>query len=420
MTSERVFGLKPEAGRWGFVVLGLVINVCLGAVYAFSVFKKPLIAEWGITTTQSGFPFMVFLAMFAVAMAVGGPLITRWGPQKTSLLGGVLVGAGWILAGFSPNILVLTLSYGGIAGAGVGILYGCPIATASRWFPDRRGLAVGLTVLGFGVSALVTAPIITALIESAGVLRAFTWLGMAFLFLLIVLVLPIRFPVEGWRPAGWAPTAAQQARAAANLDRSQMIRRGSFYALWATFTIGSLAGLMAIGFSKDFGLDVAGLSGQAATLAVSFFAIFNGIGRPLFGWLNDRFSPRFAASLSFVLILAASALLLTWGQGNAAIYYLGFSILWLNLGGWIAIGPAATAVLFGAKYHARNYAVVFSGYGVGAILGTMLSGTIKDRTGSFLPVFTPVMVLAALGLVISAVALHPAKVEPGAVKRELT
>jgi len=408
MTSERVFGLKPEAGRWGFVVLGLVINVCLGAVYAFSVFKKPLMAEWGISTTASGFPFMIFLAMFAVAMAIGGPLIARWGPRKTSLLGGALVGAGWILAGFSSNILVLTLFYGGIAGAGVGILYGCPIATSSRWFPDRRGLAVGLTVLGFGISALVTAPIITALIESTSVLRAFTWLGIAFLLLLLVLALPFRFPPEGWRPAGWTPSP-RQVRASVELDRSQMVRRGAFYALWATFTIGSLAGLMAIGFSKDFGIDVVGLSGSTATLAVSLFAIFNGGGRPFFGWLNDRMSPRFAASLSFLLIIAASALLRFWGQGNSTIYFVGFSLLWFNLGGWIAIGPAATAVLFGAKHHARNYAVVFSGYGVGAILGTMLSGRIKDITGSFLPVFVPVMALAALGLVISLVALRPAR-----------
>jgi MFS family permease len=151
---------------------------------------------------------------------------------------------------------------------------------------------------------------------------------------------------------------------------------------------------------------------------VSFFAIFNGIGRPLFGWLNDRLSPRFAASLSFVLILAASALLRVWGQGNAAVYYLGFSILWLNLGGWIAIGPAATAVLFGAKHHAKNYALVFSGYGVGAILGTLLSGMIKDRTGDFLPVFVPVMALAVVGLVVSVAFLRPESPRPKRVPRQ--
>lgn len=406
MTSERVFGLKPDAGRWGFVVLGLVINVCLGAVYAFSVFKKPLIAEWGLTTTQSGFPFMIFLAMFAVAMAVGGPLITRWGPRRTSLLGGALVAAGWILAGFSPSILVLTLSYGGIAGAGVGILYGCPIATASRWFPDRRGLAVGLTVLGFGLSPLVTAPLITALIDTVGALRAFTWLGVAFLGILLVCALPFRFPSEGWRPTGWTASPRDVQRGD-DATPGQMVRRPAFYALWVTFTIGSLAGLMAIGFSKDFGIDVAGLGGATATVAVSVFAVFNGAGRPLFGWLNDRTSPRFAASLSFALILAAAVLLRAAGWGNPIAYFIGFGVLWLNLGGWIALGPAATAALFGPKHHARNYAVVFSGYGVGAILGTALAGVIKDATGSFLPVFVPVMALAAFGLAISITALRP-------------
>jgi MFS family permease len=404
---ETVLGLRASKGRWGFVLLGLLINICLGAIYAFSVFKKPLIEEWGISTTASGFPFMVFLAVFAAAMALGGNLIARWGPRNTSILGALLVGTGWILAGFSPNIIVLTLFYGGVAGAGVGILYGCPIATVSRWFPDRRGLAVGLTILGFGVSALVTAPIITALIEATGVLRAFTWSGVAFLVLLLLLALPFRFPVMGWHPPGWTPSPRQRLAAAVpEIDRAEMLRRGTFYALWSVFTIGSLAGLMAIGFSKDFGIDVAGLSGSAATLAVSVFAVFNGIGRPLFGWLNDRVGPRIAASLSFLMILGASALLRFWGQGTPWAYYLGFAVLWLNLGGWIAIGPAATAVLFGALHHARNYAVVFSGYGVAAILSTVLSGLVKDLTGSFLPVFLPVMGLAVLGLIISLMALR--------------
>lgn len=408
MSDERVMGLKPESGRWLFVALGLLTNLCLGAVYAFSVFKKPLIAEWGISTTASGFPFMVFLAMFAVAMAIGGPLITRWGPRRTSLLGAGLVGLGWILAGFSTNIAVLTLFYGGIAGGGVGILYGCPIATSSRWFPDRRGLAVGLTVLGFGISPLITAPLITALIESVGVLRAFTWLGVGFLCVMVVCALPFRFPPEDWRPSGWVPPA-KRARQGADVSPREMVRHAPFYALWGTFTIGSLAGLMAIGFSKDFGIDVAGVSGATATLAVSVFALFNGGGRPLFGWLNDRTSPRFAASLSFALILAASVLLRVASSNQPAVYFVGFCILWLNLGGWIALGPAATAALFGAKHHAKNYAVVFSGYGVGAILGTLLSGTIRDRTGSFLPVFAPVIALTIVGLVVSLVALKPVK-----------
>ncbi|HOD73845.1 MAG TPA: MFS transporter, partial [Candidatus Bipolaricaulis anaerobius] len=159
MEKMRVLGLPAEKGRWGYVALGFVANVCMGAVYAFSVFRKPLEELWGISATSSGLPFMVFLAVFALGMALAGGLVERWGPRKTGILGGILVGLGWILAGFSPNIGVLTLFYGVIAGAGVGVAYGCPIAVAGRWFPDRRGLAVGLTLAGFGASALVVAPI---------------------------------------------------------------------------------------------------------------------------------------------------------------------------------------------------------------------------------------------------------------------
>ena len=188
-----------------------------------------------------------------------------------------------------------------------------------------------------------------------------------------------------------------------------MVRKSTFYALWATFTIGSVAGLMAIGFSKDFGTDVAGLQSAMATVGISIFAIFNGIGRPLFGWLTDRRSPRFAATSSFALIILASVMLYVWGEGSVFVYFVALSILWMNLGGWIAIAPTATASFFGARHYARNYAIVFSAYGIGAILGTVLSGAIKDATGSYLPVFLPVIGLAFLGFVISLTGLRPVK-----------
>jgi len=128
-----------------------------------------------------------------------------------------------------------------------------------------------------------------------------------------------------------------------------------------------------------------------------------------FGWLTDQRSPRFAAVSSFVLIILASVLLYLWGEGSAIIYFIAFSILWMNLGGWIAIAPTATAMFFGVRHYARNYAIIFSAYGVGAILGTALSGAIKDATGSYLPVFLPVIGLAILGMVISLVGLNPIK-----------
>ncbi len=399
---------RLETSRWMYVVVGFLINICLGAVYAFSVFRPPLQTLWGITATQAGMPFMIFLGMFALGMALAGPLVEKWGPRKTSLLGGVLVGGGWILSGLSPNIWILTLLYGVVGGSGVGVMYGCPIAVSGKWFPDRKGLAVGLTVMGFGLSALILAPIADSLITSMGVIRTFMVLGGVFLVLLLALALPLKFPPQGWAPKGCEPVKGKAPVCVfGDMDRGQMVKRGTFYALWGCYTIGCLAGLMSIGIAKPFGLEVSGVSSSLATLAVSIFAIPNALGRPLFGWLTDRLTPRYAAALSFVLILAAAALVYFFGDGSTAIYFVSFVLLYLNLGGWLAIAPTATATFFGTKHYARNYGIVFTAYGLGAILGSVLSGMIRDASGSYLSVFLPVMGLAALGLVVALFGLRP-------------
>lgn len=401
MVERRVLGLSEERGRWGFVALGFLANLCMGAVYAFSVFRKPLEAEWGITATQSGLPFMVFLAVFALGMALAGGLVEKWGPKKAGILGGVLVGLGWILARFSPNVGVLTLFYGGVGGTGVGVAYGCPIAVVGRWFPDRRGLALGLTLTGFGASALVVAPIMNALISAYGPLPTFLILGVTFLAVMVLAALPMRFPPPGWKVVSPKGKAAPSG---ADLDRGHMVRRPTFWALWGVYTIGCLAGLMAIGIAAPFGRELAQLSAGLSAAAVSVFAVFNGVGRPLFGWLTDRITPRYAGTLSFVLILLASLLL--WGRGRSPVaYFVGFSVLWLNLGGWLAIAPAATATLFGTAHYAKNYGLMFTAYGVGAILGNVMSGLLRDLTNSYVAVFPPVMALAGLGIVVALLGL---------------
>jgi OFA family oxalate/formate antiporter-like MFS transporter len=418
MSEQKVFGMKAEQGRWMYVLLGLLMNICLGAVYAFSVFRGPLEKSWTITATESGLPFMVFLATFALFMAIAGGLVGKWGPKKAALLGGTLVGIGWILSGFATNITMLTLFYGVVAGGGVGIIYGVPIAVSAKWFPDKKGLAVGLTVMGFGLSALLMVPIMTAMIDNPaiGALGAFKYLGIVFLAILLLLSLPLRSPKEGWKPAGWVQKKGKSATTIVDLDRNQMIKTRTFYALWATYTIGCLAGLMAIGIAKPFGNEILATAGYDAarmatllTTMVSLFAIFNGIGRPIFGWLTDKLSPRNTAALSFVLILAASALLYLWGASSPALYFVAFAVLYLNLGGWLAIAPTATATFFGTKHYGKNYGLVFTSYGVGAILGMLLSGMIKDSTDAYLPVFLPVMALAAVGIVISLLWLKPVK-----------
>lgn len=391
--------------RWLYVILGLVVNIMLGAIYSFSLFRAPLEKLWHISATASGYPFMLFLAVFAIAMPIGGNLMQKWGPRNTMILGSILVGIGWILAGFSTSIGMLALIYGIIGGFGVGLVYGCPVAVAAKWFPDKGGLAIGLTVGGFGLSALVMAPIIKALISSVGPLNTFMYLGIVFLVVNVLLSLPFKFPPPDFKVAPAATTTQSQAVAAKDYDRSEAITKSTFWILWFLYIIGAMAGIMAIGIAAPVGKELK-LSAAAAASAIQLFAVFNFAGRPLYGWLTDKLTPKYASALSFVVIAIATGLL--YSSKSVGIYYVAFSLLWLTLGGWLAIAPTATKTFFGTKYYGKNYGVIFTAYGIAAILGTLLSGKIKDMTGSYFSVFPIVMVIAIVGIIIS-LALRPPK-----------
>ncbi|MDD5397925.1 MAG: OFA family MFS transporter [Dehalococcoidia bacterium] len=410
--EARVFGMPAEKGRWIFVVLGFIINLCLGSVYAYSVFNVPVRNLFNIGAFDSGLPFMVFLAFFAGIFPFSGRLLEKVGPRKLGVIGGVIVGLGWILSGILPsmipNIWTLIITYGVIAGSGVGLAYSGPIQVATRWFPDKKGLAVGLTVAGFGGSPFVSAYVAKALIDSVTVLPTFLYLGIAFLLLIILLSIPLKFPVAGWKPAGWTPKAGA-AVASADYDSSQMTKTSSFWGLFICFTIGSLAGLMAISISSPVATGIIKLDSAVAAILVSVFAIFNGGGRPLFGWITDRITPRYAAILSFVIILLASIGMMFAGPGTTVLYVVCFAGFWLCLGGWLAIAPTSTATFFGIKFNARNYGIMLLAYGIGAILANFTCGFASDLFGSYLRAFIPVGVLAFAGLFIAFFLMKPPK-----------
>ena len=409
--TDNILGMAAEKGRWGLIILGLIINLCLGSVYSWSVFVKPLTDYFtgtmgqSVTANEILLPFSVFLAFFAIAMPLTGKYIEQLGPRNVTIIGGCLTGLGWLLSSFAGSVQWLYIFYGVIAGTGVGIAYGVPVAVAARWFPDRRGLAVGLTVLGFGFSAVLTANIAGFLIGATGVMNTFRMFGLAFIILIVILALPLKFPAAGWKPAGWTPPAPVAGQAVTcEFKREQMLKTSTFYALWGCYFIGCLAGLMAIGIAKPVGTDV-GIETGLATILVGVFAVFNGFGRPVFGALTDKLTPRNTAMLSFVLIALAS--LLIWQIPSVPIYILAFVILWGCLGGWLAIAPTTCGSYFGTCDYPRCYGILFLAYGAGGIAGPQLAGFIKTTTGSYMGVFPYVLVLAAIGLVIAFAFLKP-------------
>lgn len=397
--------MKTKPTAIVMIALGALMNLCLGAVYSYSVFRIPLEKSLEIDPSVSGYPYMVFLAMFALTMPFAGFLLERIGPRRTALLGGTLVASGWLLAGFSGSIIQVTLAYGVLGGIGVGIAYGVPLALAARWFPDRPGLAAGITLLGFGMSPLITAPLSEIIIEQLGVLTAFRTLGIGFAAVIWLCALPMHVPTFSHAEAGTAD----------GLGSKAMLKTPRFWGLWICFTLGTVVGLTAIGITSPVAQSAAGLSAGAAATAVSIMAIANGLGRPLFGMLTDHIGIRKSAQAAFAIIAAASGImLLLWQLSDAApalrvlLFALGFALFWLVLGGWLAIAPAATTQLFGRYFYSRNYGFVYTAYGAGAIIGTVASGALYDIFGGYQPIFLAMLAVGILGVALSA-ALLPTK-----------
>jgi MFS family permease len=363
-------------------------------------------------------PFIVFLAFFALFMPLAGPYIRKMGPKKVCMAGGVLCGIGWLAASFATSPLMLIPLYGIIGGIGVGIAYGAPITTSAQWFPDKRGLAVGLTVLGFGFSSAIITYVTKSLLGSGwGIMNILQMFGIVFIVLSIVLSMMLRFPDSGWKPA-YMNTTASSEPAKVEFIREEMLKTSTFKGLWICYTIGTLAGLTAIGIAGPVGKEVFANAGLNVDVANSLifalilpFAIFNGAGRPLFGALADKLSPKKTAILTYVLIIAACLVIYT-GYSSVWAYIISFCILWGCLGGWLAIAPTATASYFGMKDNARNYGLVYTAYGAGAIIGGIVSAQAKDILGAFQPFFLIVAGLAVLGIILALTLLKPPTSKP--------
>lgn len=428
---------EPPGGRWMIVILGIIIQLCLGAIYAYGAVKadltayfKGLMAVTDPATKGPGpldmtWPFIIFLFVFAITMPLVGPYITKMGPKKVGAIGGALCGLGWLAASYASSPTWLIPLYAVIGGLGVGIAYNVPIQCSAQWFPDKRGMAVGLTVLGFGFSSALIA-YATLYLKSIGmtIMPILQVYGIAFIIVTIVCSMLLRFPPAGWKPAGWTPpTPAAGATQRVDFMRNEMTKTSSFKGLWLCYTIGALAGLTAIGIVGGVGGEVLVNSGMTAANAKTMvfaltlpFALFNGLARPVFGTLTDKLTPRNAAMITFVGIIVACLLQYTMYSSEYA-FIATFCILWGCLGAWLAIAPAATALYFGMKDNAKNYGLMFTAYGVGAVIGGIVSAEIaanapKPAAGvtflnAYQPFFLVVAALAVIGLIVAFTLMKP-------------
>ena len=416
MAEEKVFN------RW-LVLLGAIpIQLCLGAIYAWSVFTPALkAAPFNFSATQTQVIFSVGLATFAIVMVLAGKWQAKSGPRRVAFTGGLILGLGYILAKFlGGSFWGQVACIGFIGGAGIGLAYVCPIAVGIKWFPDKKGFITGMAVAGFGFGALIWIKLAGSwghLIESMGVLNVFGLYGVIFFVIVALGSIVMVNPPAGWKPKGWSPPVptdtSGKAIGGTDMVPGQMLRTPQFYMLWLIFIFCGMAGLMTIGIIKLFGIDALQQSGYSAmqasaiagTAMAVFYSLANGIGRIAWGTISDRLGRK--VSIFLMAAIQGIMMLIFFKMGGTPwLFYLGAAIIGFNFGANFALFPVATADFFGSKNIGQNYGWMFTAYGIGGIVGPIMAGIFRDK-GSFTPAFIISGILCLIAAVIALMTRAP-------------
>lgn len=346
--------------RWLLVYsLFFVVMLQMGSVYTYSLYRPALITIYQMTLVESGIPYLVSLVAYALSMLVTG----RWlSPHRTRVLitlGALLFSVGWFGASQASNIILFTLFYGVFMGWAVGILYGTALAMVQHYATHFTGWWGGILLMAFGLSTVILSPIVQHLLLTIELSVLFQYYGIISVLTTSALILSI-------------PSSSIQ-----NFDQKETIVpsvRKEFIIL----TLATFIGLSMIGITYSLAVDHYHFAPQDVAWAMSLFALFNALARPLFGWLMDRLAFYKSSFISISLLFIATIINL-FNQGSSYLLFIvGYTLYWMNLGAWLAMMPILIKQRYGINLYGRLYGKVFLGYGVSAVIGTLVSSAIVD------------------------------------------
>ena len=396
--------------RWIPLLGGVLGSTTCGALlYAWSVFIKPLNAEFGWSRADIALAFAIACLIFGLMTYPAGRLSDKYGPRIVVLIGGIILCCGFVMSGFIHTKLQLYLTYGVIAGFGGGLVYLPPIATAPKWWPDRRALATGFAVVGLGLGSFIMAPLATYIIKNFGWRSVFIYVGMAMGVMAVTAAMCLKVPPAGWKPEGWEPP--KPATPAQKEDRdytyAETIRTSQFWRLYTAYFCGSFAGLMVIGHIAGHGIDQ-GLDPMVAAGAASWLAIANATTRILSGWIADKIGIKISFVTFFVLQVAAMALLYPSGHIYWALWAVAALIGW-NYGAMFTLFPATCLQYYGPTAQGTNYGLLFTSWGFAGFLGPFVGGWLKDSTGTYSAPFLVGAAVVSISVLIIAFMKQPAR-----------
>ena len=394
--------------RWVIAIAGVFLQIALGAVYAWSVFKTPLSQQFGWSTSQVTLTFTISIFVLGFAAFFGGLWMARRGPRIVALTGATLYGLGVFLASFSANKLWwLYLSYGVIGGLGLGFGYIVPVAVLVKWFPDRRGLITGIAVGGFGAGALITAPVATRLIVAlGGALPTFACLGIAYLIVGVVASLFLQNPPEGYQPEGWNPSAAQTAqRATKDYVLSEALGKWQWWVLWLILFLNTCAGISLISQVAPIFSELTGVTALVAGGMVGIASLGNGVGRIFWAWVSDLITRRATFAVMFVLQILLFCLLPRI-TSPSVMTTVAFIIL-MAYGGGFGTMPAFTADYFGARNVGPIYGLMLTAWSFASVFGPLYIAHMRETTKSYAGAFYVIAVVMAVSTLLPIIVRPP-------------
>lgn len=384
--------MKTSKNRWLIALSAIAIHLSIGAAYAYSVYTNPINDAMGWSTTEITYAFTIMMALGGLSAAFFGTFVERNGPRKSAILAAILFGLGQAGAGLSiqiDSLLLFLLTYGLASGLGLGIGYIAPVSTLVKWFPDRRGLATGMAVMGFGAGALITAPVAASVMGSVGISSTFYILGACYFILILLGAAYIAPPPEGWMPDGMKKDIASGKKVMkkdlSQLGAKEAVKTRRFWMLWTMMLINTTAGIMMISVASPMAQEVVGLSAAAAATMVGIMGIFNGGGRLVWAAISDYIG-RPAVFLTF-FILQLIAFVLFPNITSVLLFQALILIVVSCYGGGFSNLPAFIGDLFGTKQLGAIHGYLLTTWSLGGILGPVIVSQIRDRAESYIPVF---------------------------------
>jgi len=396
--------------RWIILIASCFINLCIGSMYAWSVFSAPM-AKYlsqvtGATLTAGALAivFTVTNSVGPITMITGGRINDTFGPKKVIFVGGVLFGGGMILSGFATSLNVLVLAYGIITGLGIGMVYGCTISNSIKFFPDKRGFVGGITTACYGFSSVIVPPVANILISNFGVTAAFKIIGTVFLIVVCVCSFFIDKCPVGFIPEGWTPPASNGNKLNQNdKDWKGMLTSPVFYPMILVLLCGAFYGLMCSALASPLAQGMIGMSVAAATTVVSVLALFNTGGRIIAGYLSDKIGRINTLTIAFVIAIIGLTCLYFSGQGDVTKFYIGIISVGVSFGAFMGVFPGFTADQFGTKHNSVNYGIMFIGFAISGYFGPTVMKNVYAADHSYQRAFLIAAVLCAIGFALTFV-----------------